>query len=275
MRACAPIAALIAAIVVAAALAHAGETEVSVMKGKVIASSSTGNVEVDAGQRGILQEGRPPVAIADDVFVRNLIEMDNWVEAERKSGREPFQGSTIHIARIDNETTVACFDLSEMPPRDDLSTDTCVIDNTNTLLSKNWAFYDMEGRSLSFEVKTWTEGRASVFIHFPKGIGPGEKFKFIYANETTADPFLLSREGKIWKTQIANPNADWLNYFCFVLPPSGVFVKASQPTFCSGQMGGRTYLTFRSRTGPNRENGECAVYFLWPDHDGTSLQDVR
>lgn len=274
MKACVPIAALIGAIFVAAALAHAGETEVSVMKGKVIAQSNKGSVEVEAGQRGIMQEGRAPVAIADNVFVKNLIEMANWVQAERMSGKEPFEGSTIHIARVDDEKTVACFDLAEMPPRDDLSSDTCVIDNTNTLLSKNWSFYDMEGKSLTFDVKKWTENRASVFIHFPKAIRPGEKFKFIYTNETAVDPFLLSREGSMWKTQIANPNRNWLNYFCFVLPSSGVFVKATQPPFCSGEMGGRTYVTFRGHTGPNGENGQCAVYFLWPDHDGTSLKDL-
>lgn len=253
--------------------ARGQETEVSVMKGKVVAQSDKGKVEVVAGQRGVLQPGQAPVAAVDDELVGNLIEMDSWVEAEKKEGKIKIEGSAIMVQRWDSEKACTLFSLVEMSGAMNKATDTCRMGKTQ--LGRNDRFYDMEGKELPFEIEKVTPKEGYYNVHFPKPIAGGEKFKFIYVSEFDINPAELEslKDNNVWYMRTRNQSRNFLNYYCIVLPPSAIYVRSSLPPVSVAIASGRVAVTMRNYTGPERKSN-CMVGFLWPDHDGTSIKDL-
>ena len=107
------IAVCISVLVVAGVFA--GETEVSVLEGRIRVETDMGAIEVPAGHRGILTEGRDPTATVDHPLVRDLIQMDGWLEEEKKAGRIPFEWSTIQVVSMDHEDSWIFLALGEVP----------------------------------------------------------------------------------------------------------------------------------------------------------------
>jgi tetratricopeptide (TPR) repeat protein len=258
-------------VVLLQAGALAQKTEVSVQKGLVKAQTAAGIATVDAGRKAVLTQDKEPVIGIDDPMVDDLIKMYKWIEEEKKSGIEQIDVSSIQIKRIDSEQLLATANLHEIPNMKLEPSDTVRIGLTSILNQPR--YYDLEGNLLRFDLDKVNKRQGYYYLHFPKTVEPGEKFKFVGVSKFNASKREIWKEGPLWHIMQANCTPNCLNYFRTVLPESAVFVESSRPVTIIDSVRGQVVVTIRNYTGPWAD-GMYQISFLWPDKDGTTLADL-
>ena len=263
--------------------AAAQDTEVTVQEGKVKVVTDKGATTVEAGQKAEMKAGEGPMVSVDDPLVKDLVELDGFVQAEKKAGRMRIDDSTVQVYRLDSEETWHVAALMEMS-EDLLSslysrqTDTVTFGPT-TLLGQA-AFYDMKGRRLSFDTEKVTDTTALVSLHLKEQIPPGGALKLVIVGDLPAGEMQRSgakkviwHEGALWRATAGNDTPYNLNYYQVILPPSAHLVDSNLKPVTVSSMNGRAVLTVRNYTGEEAE-GSWQVAFLWVAKDGTSLADL-
>jgi len=99
------------------------------------------------------------------------------------------------------------------------------------------------------------------------------RLKFIMVYEDHPSERSMWKDGPVWNLQAGNPSPFCLNYYRIVLPPSAIFLDSSMPVAFTTVAGGRTALTMRNYTG-RFHDGTYHIQFVWPEKDGTSMEDV-
>ncbi len=260
-----------------------GDTEVKVETGTVRVVTEKGEATVEAGLRAELREGESPTVTVDDPLVKDLIELDRFVQAEKKAGRMRTDASTVQVIRLDNEDTWHTAVMLEMP-EESLGKRYSRQDNTvefgPTGLPRQFAFYDMKGRRLSLDTEKVTDTTALVRLQLKDEIPRGGTLKLVMVADFAVREFeqagvgkVMWREGALWQVMAGNESAYNLNYYRVVLPASAIFVDSNLEPLSVDQVDGRLAVTFRNYTGEEAE-GAFRVAFLWPEKDGTSLTDL-
>jgi hypothetical protein len=218
---------LLASLLVNHMSACGEETDVTVQRGKVKASTDTGTVTVAAGQKATLTQGKDPILTIDDPMVKDLLEINEWVEAEKKDGRTRIDYTSIQISSIENEHAWRHAHLGEIPNRDTKPSSTCRIGLTSIL--KEPKYYDAEGVLIPFDLEKKSESQGYYYLHFPKPVLAGEKFKYITVSGFQPPTRNVWKERKLWRIWLANNTPYCLNYFRLILPQSAILVDSSLP----------------------------------------------
>ena len=257
-------------LVTAQAITFAQKTEISVKQGTVIAQTEAGTTTIEAGRKAVLAPDKNPVVAVDDPMVDDVMEIHKWVEAEKQAQRERIDTSSIQIIRIENEHLFTLAYFAEIQNPKSEPSDTCLIAGVSILDEPK--YYDLQGNLLQFDLEKISIGRGSYTVYFPKPVGPGENFKYICVSRITSEQG-IRKEGPLRHIQAGWTPANCLNYFCFILPESAIFVDSSRPVSVVDSVDGRVAVTIRSYTGLLRD-GMYHISFLWPDKDGTTLADL-
>ena len=248
-----------------------GETEVEVLQGKVRGRTPQTEMMISAGQKGLLKEGQEPIVAVNDPLVQEAIQMYRWVEEERKSGG--FVGNTsIWVDALDEERAGRGAFLGEYT--NDGSEATSVIPGGGLLpLLKDFIVYDFEGNLLDCEVKQNSEHKETYWIHLANPIEPGETIRTITVSSTR--PGWLS-EGPVWSTLSTNSDSKPHLYLSkIILPKSAILLGAYPEVLVTDKVEDRIALTFRIFTEDHiTKDARFAFSFLWPDKDGTSLENI-
>lgn len=252
-------------------VAFGQKTEVNVRRGLVKAQTAAGTAVVDAGRRVVLIQGDNPIVTVDDPMVDDLIKMYNWIEKEKEASTEQIDVSSIQIKRIDSEELLTTAVLVEMPNMKSESSKTVRIGLTSIVNEPR--YYDLEGNLLRFDLDKVNKRQGYYYLHFPKPVETGEKFKFVGVSKFNASKRELWKEGPLWHIWQANCTPNCLNYFRTLLPKSAVFVESSRPVMMIDSVEGQVAVTIRNYTGPWAD-GMYQISFLWPDKDGTTLADL-
>ncbi len=245
------------------------KTKVSVQKGKVRAQTQSSTVTVDAGQKAVLTQSSEPFVTVDDPLVDDIMKIYKWVEAEKLAQREKIDTSSIQILRYEDEhlCTLAYF---------------AELNNTHAKPSKKFRiegvsvldepkFYDLNGNLLQFELDKRNPYRGSYTLYYPEPIEPGHNFKYICVGKIAMNG--INKQGPLRYLEAGWTPENCLNYFRFILPESAIFVDSCRPVTIMDSSDGRVAVTIRSYTGSLRD-GRYRVAFLWPDEDGTSIEDL-
>jgi len=230
-------------------IAFAQKTEVTVKKGKIIAETSTRTVAVEAGKKAVLSADKNPVVTIDDPMVDDLIEMYKWIEAEKEAEREKIEGTTILIARVENEHLVTVAGMVEKL-------------NTNSEPSKRHRLesvsvfedlkvYDLQGNLLKFDSDEINAQSANYTLHFTNPVKPGEMFRYIVVSKMRAQ-IKMQPEGALWHLtgNLGGPNR--LSYCRIILPQSAIFVDSNWPATMVGNLDGQVAVTCRTFFGRTR-----------------------
>lgn len=252
------------------AITYGQKTEVHVQKGKVIAQTATGEVTVDAGKKAILTQDENPNVGVNDPMVDDVIRIYSWLEAEQESGRIPIDSGSIQVISLENENYFKGVGLVELPNKENKPNNICEINGS--IILKDPKFYDLEGNLLDFELEQINASRGNYYLHFPKPIEPGAKFKFIGTVELSSG-LPMWKEGVLWHFIMENNPSNCVNYFKVILPPSAILVDSSRSIIATENINGRTAVTTRNYTG-NGERGRMHIAYLWPEKDNTSLADL-
>jgi hypothetical protein len=244
------------------------KTEVSVQKGKVIAETATQSVAVEAGRKAILAADKNISISVDDPLVDDLLQIYKWVEAEKQAQREQIDSTSIQIIKVESESRFTLAYLVEMPNSKSERSGVCHVQGVSVL--EDPAYYDLQGNLLSFDLEKSSAHKGDYYVHFPKPVEPGEKFRYICVSKLNGS---MWKQGPLWHLQAAWTAANCLNYFRFILPKSAIFVDSSRPVTIMNNVDGRAAVTIRNYTGPLGD-GTFHIAFLWPDKDGTNLADL-
>src|SRR4030066_205147 len=82
-----------------------GETEIEVLQGKVHGRTPQTEMVISAGQKGLVREGQEPIIAVNDPLVQQAIQMYDWIEEERKSGK-PVENASVLVIALDDEQVV-------------------------------------------------------------------------------------------------------------------------------------------------------------------------
>jgi hypothetical protein len=246
------------------------KTEVSVQKGKVLAESGAQSVAVAPGWKAILMPGKQPIVTVDDPLVNDVMEIYKSVEAEKQARPQATESTNIVVIRIDEENRCVYAGLDEVPNTEPGPSTVRRIRDCSLLNDPK--FYDLQGRVLPFELEQSSALRGDYTLHFPEPVPAGGSFRYICVT-TLTNSLVWQREGPLWVMPIGVGRTNCLTYDRVILPPSAVFIDASQPVMMMGVSDGRIAVTVHYHTGPAFDAG-AKIAFLWPDKDGTTLADL-
>jgi hypothetical protein len=262
--------ALASFLLVQAAFA-AGETEVTVTKGQVVVETEEHTIPVAAGQKAVMKEGEQPVTTVDDPLVADLLVMDRWIQEEKATPRERVDFASAQVMSIDSEERWKGAAVADMPNMEGKATVTLSLGfTTNT---PNGKFYEMGGRVLAFDIEKTNGNKGYYRLHLPEPVPADGRIKFITVDEYRPSERDMWKEGPVWNLEAGNPTPCCLNYFRILLPPSAILLDSTMPVAFTEDRGGRTALTMRNYTG-RFADGTYHVQFVWPEKDGTSMEDV-
>jgi len=131
----------------------------------------------------------------------------------------------------------------------------------------------MEGKKIPFDMEKASEMTAYLYLHLPEPMQPEGTLKFVAVTEAEPPTRTIWKEGKLWHLQAGNPTPYSLNYYKVILPKSAIFIDSNFAPLSADNVDGRTAITIRNYTGKEGE-GTYHITFLWPEKDGTSLQDL-
>jgi hypothetical protein len=254
--------------------AFAQKTVVTVEKGQVRAETDKGEVTVTAGQKTVLTTGKKPITGVNDPMVDDLLALSKWIDTERQTRRIVIDSASIQILAIESDKRFRVAAYFEVVNRDKEARSTNRINNSfgRTSGAAEPHFYDMEGRLLKYDEKKTGGDRATYDIHFSEAVPPGAAFKFVCVGDLNAPEQCLSTDGRVWRVWISNGSPNCLNYFRFILPKSAILIGTSSRPVLVDERGGRVAVTLRNYTG--EDSGAEHLLFLWPEKDGTSLEDI-
>ena len=246
------------------------ETRVSVRDGKVLAQSAEGQVEAAAGQQAVLEPEKKPLATVDEPIINVILDIDSWVTEEKKQGPFPFIGYNIQAHMVESEQLLKSYILVDTPAGR-LQPKSAGHPNGQmrfgrTTLARSAAMYDMEGRLLPFNVEKASETEGFYYIDPLQPLASGEDFKFIMVQEFEYSPG-IPKDGPLWIIPGANDSANFLNYFCIVLPKGATFLRCTPDAVAMPIVDGRQAIIMRNETGPEA-NGRWRVICLGPDQNG-------
>jgi hypothetical protein len=277
---------LICALALAAAIGIAGETQVTVDKGKVEVNTPNGATTVEAGHKAVLSEGKAPARLLDDPLAQDAMIMYGWVKDEEAKKEVEATHSSVMVLDVQNDSYVKVAEVAELPNAGSKALEVEHIQQT--LMKPGWKIYDTDGNLLTFD-KTAIgdengEPSYSVDIHLAKPVAPGDKFAFVeiwdeaHAASVLADMKLLWKDGQFWKVKFGNMSGGSLNYYEVILPKSAILIDCNMPISAALERDGRNAYVIRKVNDnwiANPEGrGEFTVTFLWPDKDGTTLKDI-
>jgi len=248
-----------------------GETEVEVLQGKVMGRTSQTEMIISAGKKVLLREGHEPIIAVNDPLVLKAIELYRWVEQERQAGHA-VEEAKIMVAAIDDEQALRTATLIERI--NDGSEIKSVIQLGPMSIYEDLKIYDFEGNLLDFEVKPNSEYYATYFIYLHKPVEPGRKIRYIAVSPSIKHLFWLS-QGPVWSTGVTDSSDANAKLFLYhiILPKSAILLSAFPEVLLTDEIEDRIALTFRHSIEPS--NNMCLVFsFLWPDKDGTTMDDV-
>lgn len=248
------------------------ETEIEVLQGKVRGRTGQTEMMISAGQKGLVREGQEPIVAVNEPLVQQAIQMYHWIEEERHSGKS-MQDATVFVGALDDDQVVRLAALVEST--NDGSEPKSVIQVGPYTAVKDLRIYDFEGHLLDYEERAHSELVATYFIHLPKPIEPGEKIRYITVSPSFKRIFWLT-EGPVWSIYWNNEVRSKHKLFLYkiILPKSAILLKTYPEVLLTDEVEGRIALTFRTFSGETTGYSRLAFSFLWPDKDGTSLEDV-
>ena len=248
-----------------------GETEIEVIQGKVRGRTPQTEMVISAGQKGLVKEGQKPIVAVNDPLVQETVQLYRWVEEERKSGRS-IENASIWAAALDEEQVLRTANLVEYTH--DGSEAKSVIQVGPMSTYKDLRIYDFDGNLLDYEVKPNSEHSTTYSIHLPNPIEPGEKIRYITVSPSLERIFWLS-EGPVWSlvSNSSGSSKGKLFLYKIILPESAILLGTYPEVLITDKVEDRIALTFRRFIEDSR-NSTLAISFLWPDKDGTSLEDI-
>lgn len=240
------------------------------MRGKVKAEAPAGTVTIESGRKAVLTTQASPLVAVDDPLVQDLLAMYPWVEAERKAGRIRILATSIQVYQLENDGVRQAV-LMEVPNLKTLPNDTCRIGETS--LIGDAQFYDLSGNLLPYDLTKTGNEMGFYEIHFPQPVAVKGTFRMIAAGNMTPRDAKTLKEGSLRYFTMSNGTPCALNYYQVILPKGAVYVDANLPVTAVKELGGRTAVTIRNYRG-QYGNSRIIIAFLWPDKDGTSLEDL-
>jgi hypothetical protein len=248
------------------------ETEVQVLKGKVRAKTPDQQVDISVGQKGILAEGQKPLVMVNDPIVQQVIEMYRWAQEEKKAGLNPIESINVAVQSLDEENVWQYSALLEWTNQSTEKLDVITVGPMTTM--DNLQIYDTQGRVLAYEAKSEGTNTSRYTIHFLDSIEPNQKMSYIVTSKNYNRVHWQSK-GPVW-----NINFGWgtglvyrLQYTKIILPKSAILLSSFPAYIVTDKVEDRIALTFR-HYGKSQLLSLQQVSFLWPDKDGTTLQDV-
>ena len=254
------------------AVGWTAETEVQVLKGKVRAKTPDQQVDIAVGQKGVLAEGQKPLVMVNDPIVQQVIEMYRWAEAEKKAGLNPIESVYIAVQSLDQEDVWQYSALSEWTNQSAEKLDVITIGPMTTM--DNLQIYDTQGRVLTYEAKEEGSRTSRYTIHFPESIEPNQKICYIVSSKNYNRVYWQSK-GPVWNINFGTgvPSVNRLQYIKIILPKSAILLSTFPDYIVTDKVDDRIAVTFRDY-GKSLTGSMQQATFLWPDKDGTTLQDV-
>ncbi|MFC1763989.1 hypothetical protein ACFL6U_18180 [Planctomycetota bacterium] len=249
----------------------AGETEIEVLQGTVHGHTQQTEMTIAAGKKVLLREGHEPIVAVNDPLVEKAIELYRWVEQERQAGYAEAEAEIVVFA-IDDEQVMRSASITE---RINSGSETkSVLQLGPMSMFEDLKIYDFEGNLLDYEFKPVSEYAATYFIHLHKPVEPGQKIRYITVSPTIKHLFWQT-QGPIWSTIFTNTSKANAKLFLYhtILPQSAILLSSFPDVLLTDEIEDRIALTFRQSIEPS--NHMCfALSFLWPDKDGTTMDDV-
>ncbi len=264
----------IPAVLLAASAAPAQKTEVRVLKGAVKAETGSTTVRVDAGQKVVLAQEKEPIVRIDDLLVRERLEMDKGVQAEkarRQAAGLRVDDGNVGIGSADNDGISHSASLGSLdnPARE--PSRRLRIGPTSRELSSG--YYEISGKPIPVDIEKAGPDTDYHYLNLSEPVPPGGSVRVIHtATGPVSEDFW--HEGKIWYSVLGDGTPYDLAYRRIILPKSAILVDFTLAPTEITSVEGRTMLTFRKYSGQDGSEGNYSIAFLWPDKDGTSLADL-
>lgn len=247
------------------------KTVVTVDRGQVRVETASGSALVDAGQKAVMTAGEKPLPGVSEPLIEDVLKLNKLAQAERAAKQERIDGVLINVCSIESDKLWKAALLTESVNSADKPVTVYHIGNLGNLIEPR--FYDMQGRLLKYDWKKGPDDQGPCDVHMLDPVAPGSCFRLVCVGSAVPPPQCLRHEGKVWHAWQANDSRHYLNYFRFILPPSGMLVESNREPLITDVRDGRLSLTIRNYTGKDAD-GEVDVAFLWPDKDGSSLEDI-
>jgi hypothetical protein len=247
------------------------KTEVVVQRGTVKTQTEQGERVVNAGQKSVLAEGQKPLVAVNDPLVQEVIQMYRWVEEEKRAGLRPVE--TVHVAvqSLDEFNLWRYSSLNEWTNQTTEKLDVLTIGPMTTL--DNLKVYDLDGNELTYETKSDGINVNRYILHFPRPIEPNQKAGFILSSKNYNRAYWASK-GPVWTINFTSGQQQvFLHYTKIILPKSAILLSAFPNYVMIDKVEDRIALTFRDYK-QGLVPAMQQVSFLWPDQDGSTLQDV-
>jgi hypothetical protein len=246
-----------------------GETEVEVLQGKVRGRTPQTEMVISAGQKGLVRDGQNPIVAVKDPLVQEAIQMYRWIEEEKAAGN-PVKNATIFVAALDEEQAVRSAILVAYSNDGSEATSTIPMGPVTAL--KDLRIYDFEGNLLRYDTKTYYENSLTYLVHLPNPIEPGETIGYIAVSPSIERLYWLSK-GPVWSVTAMTDFAlkPMLCLGKIILPKSAILLGAYPEALLTDTVEDRIALTFRIEEAGNTK---MAFSFLWPNKDGTTLENV-
>jgi len=257
----------------------AGETQVTVEKGKVEAVTATGTVTVAAGHKAILKDAQAPEKMTEEPMVRDMLTMYDWLKGDPSRKDPRLNAATALVMSFESETLVKSATLAEYPNSE-----------SKPIQVEHWGptglpgpikFYDLDGDLLEHELEKAGEENGmqlyNISIHLAKPVPPGGNVTLIMLLEMhlpVGDLKLLWKDGPVWKCRFGNESQFNLNYYEVILPESAILLDCDRPIVGITDREGRTVVIMRNQTDERGDLGSFLLTFLWPEKDGLTLLDV-
>lgn len=270
------IAAFIVAVMIAPCAAFGGKTEVSVTSGRVEAVTEQGEVTVSAGHKAVLSTQVALRSQIADPIVKDITALTEWLDMEREAGGIRIDNATIQVYQIDGPDSFKGAAYVEIPNETGEKTNELRFGPTSCIPVMQ--FFDMRGNVLEYDVEQTDTFKSMplgyITLRFLEMIPAGEDFRFILLGESIQHAEVLRKEGGVWGFSSGNDSRWSLNYYQVILPESAILVGWDQPIELIESREGRTVVTMRNYTGDSHE-GHFTVFFLWPERDHTSIEDLH
>lgn len=247
------------------------KTEVVVKRGEVKTQTAQGERIVNAGQKGILSEGQKPLVAVNDPLVEQVIQMYRWAREEQLSGLHPVELIQIGVHGLDEANLWRSSGLTEWVNQTAEKLDVVTLGPMTAL--DNLRIYDLEGNELTYEAKSDAINVSRYVVHFSRPIEPNQKAGFILSSKNYNRAYWASK-GPVWTITFSSGQKQiFLHYTKIILPKSAILLSAFPDYITIDKVEDRIALTFR-----DYKQGQLPamqqVSFLWPDQDGSTLQDV-
>lgn len=210
-------------------------------------------------------------AQSDDDMVQSALELDRWIQEERKAGRVRIDYDSAQVLRVEASVLRGAA-VARLPNPENRETDTLRLGPSSEPVQPP-KFYSLEGKPLVIDTERISADKVYYHVRLPQAIAPKADVRLILLVQRPPNDRYFWQEGKLWYVTVANDTANCLNYFRVILPPSAVLVDSTSPSTALQTINGQATVTFRNYTGPQGD-GSVTVAFLWPDRDGNSMSDL-